>query len=36
VTVFGSARTPLDELFESLTLIQTQTIRHFPAVMAGG
>ena len=25
----------LDELFESLTLIQTQTIRHFPAILAG-
>ena len=25
----------LDELFESLTLIQTQTIRHFPAVLVG-
>ena len=23
----------LDELFESLTLIQTQTIRHFPVVL---
>jgi uncharacterized protein (TIGR00730 family) len=26
----------LDELFEALTLIQTGTIRHFPAVMLGG
>lgn len=25
----------LDELFESLTLIQTQTIRHSPAILAG-
>jgi len=25
----------LDELFESLTLIQTQTIRHFPVVLVG-
>ncbi|MGO9900326.1 MAG: TIGR00730 family Rossman fold protein [Solirubrobacteraceae bacterium] len=25
----------LDELFESLTLIQTATIRHFPAILAG-
>ena len=25
----------LDELFESLTLIQTQTIRHFPAILVG-
>jgi uncharacterized protein (TIGR00730 family) len=25
----------LDELFESLTLIQTRTIRHFPAIMLG-
>ena len=25
----------LDELFESLTLIQTQTIRHFPVVLLG-
>jgi hypothetical protein len=25
----------LDELFESLTLIQTQTIRHFPAILLG-
>ncbi|MGO9752639.1 MAG: TIGR00730 family Rossman fold protein [Solirubrobacteraceae bacterium] len=25
----------LDELFESLTLIQTTTIRHFPAILAG-
>jgi uncharacterized protein (TIGR00730 family) len=26
----------LDELFESLTLIQTATIRHFPVVLVGG
>jgi uncharacterized protein (TIGR00730 family) len=26
----------LDELFEALTLIQTGTIRHFPAIMLGG
>jgi uncharacterized protein (TIGR00730 family) len=26
----------LDELFEALTLIQTQTIRHFPVIMLGG
>ena len=26
----------LDELFESLTLIQTQTIRHFPVLLLGG
>jgi hypothetical protein len=26
----------LDELFESLTLIQTSTIRHFPAILLGG
>jgi uncharacterized protein (TIGR00730 family) len=26
----------LDELFESLTLIQTATIRHFPAILLGG
>ena len=25
----------LDELFESLTLIQTRTIRHFPAILLG-
>jgi len=25
----------LDELFESLTLIQTETIRHFPVILAG-
>jgi uncharacterized protein (TIGR00730 family) len=25
----------LDELFESLTLIQTQTIRHFPVILVG-
>ena len=25
----------LDELFESLTLIQTATIRHFPAILVG-
>src|SRR6185312_11936982 len=25
----------LDELFESLTLIQTGTIRHFPVILAG-
>jgi uncharacterized protein (TIGR00730 family) len=25
----------LDELFESLTLIQTRTIRHFPVLLAG-
>jgi predicted Rossmann-fold nucleotide-binding protein len=25
----------LDELFESLTLIQTATIRHFPAILLG-
>jgi hypothetical protein len=25
----------LDELFESLTLIQTRTIRHFPTILAG-
>jgi uncharacterized protein (TIGR00730 family) len=25
----------LDELFEALTLIQTQTIRHFPAILVG-
>jgi hypothetical protein len=25
----------LDELFESLTLIQTGTIRHFPAILVG-
>jgi uncharacterized protein (TIGR00730 family) len=26
----------LDELFESLTLIQTATIRHFPVILVGG
>jgi uncharacterized protein (TIGR00730 family) len=26
----------LDELFEALTLIQTQTIRHFPVILLGG
>ena len=26
----------LDELFEALTLIQTQTIKHFPVVLLGG
>ncbi|MDQ6810811.1 MAG: TIGR00730 family Rossman fold protein [Actinomycetota bacterium] len=26
----------LDELFEALTLIQTMTIRHFPAILVGG
>jgi len=26
----------LDELFEALTLIQTATIRHFPAILLGG
>ena len=26
----------LDELFESLTLIQTSTIRHFPLILLGG
>jgi uncharacterized protein (TIGR00730 family) len=26
----------LDELFESLTLIQTMTIRHFPVILLGG
>jgi uncharacterized protein (TIGR00730 family) len=26
----------LDELFEALTLIQTGTIRHFPAILLGG
>jgi predicted Rossmann-fold nucleotide-binding protein len=26
----------LDELFESLTLIQTATIRHFPVILIGG
>ena len=25
----------LDELFEALTLIQTQTIRHFPVILLG-
>jgi uncharacterized protein (TIGR00730 family) len=25
----------LDEMFETLTLIQTETIRHFPAILAG-
>jgi len=25
----------LDELFEALTLIQTDTIRHFPAILVG-
>ena len=25
----------LDELFESLTLIQTATIRHFPVILVG-
>ena len=25
----------LDELFESLTLIQTETIRHFPVILVG-
>jgi uncharacterized protein (TIGR00730 family) len=25
----------LDELFETLTLIQTDTIRHFPAILVG-
>jgi uncharacterized protein (TIGR00730 family) len=26
----------LDELFESLTLIQTRTVRHFPVILLGG